>query len=317
MVYVTKIEKLLLILILSNFYGCDLKLPMGEENDIDEEALEERIGQEIPSKYKEQEQESDPNLEDCSDELSSIKSAYGQFVFSIEHETTDPCQIRGYVVGYQDELVVKHSSDGFYFIDYIPEGKHDIIIELNADTFQQNGEDLALRIEKTVFVGGIRLNKGDLELTQPGFITGHAYLSDAEDHQGIRVFIPGTHYEAMTKSDGSYSIEPYVPTGTNNLLFVKEGYHQGQIESIGVDSAITIPTFDIKLEIDNGEEGFLFLAGKKEEYPSRTVPVSIGGGQNARFLKISEDSLFQNASWQPIVSSSFFTFDSEGPKTFI
>ena len=305
---------------MSHLYSCDLKLPEalkeGEDSEIDEEALEEHIGREIPSEYKEQVEVSESNGEDsCFHELSSLKSAYGQFVFSIDSKVIDPCHIKGYVVGFQDELKVKRSHGGFYFIDFIPAGKHDIIIELDAVESPEYSKSLALRIEQTVFVNGIRLRKEALELPEAGQITGHASLIDAEDHEGIRVYIPGTNFEALTKEDGSYSIEPYAPVGTNSLMFEKEGYHLGQIEAISVESAISIPTFDIKLEIDGGEEGFLFLADKREEYSSRTVPVSVGGGKDARFMKISEDSLFENASWQPVVSSSFFTFDSEGQKT--
>ena len=314
-----RIEKLIFLLILSHFYACDLRLPEPEEEEIDEQALEERLGRDIPSYEPQAEQKADaddPSEESCMGELSPIKSAYGQFVFTVVHTLVDPCHLSGFVVGLEEELQVKRSSEGFYFIDYLPAGKHDIIIELNADQSPQyKHEHLAMRIPNMVTVGGIRVKKEAIELPPAGQITGQAMLSGLGNHIGIKVYIPGTPYQGITSSDGSYRIEPFVPTGTHNLVFEMNGFHHGQVEGITVNSGIITPAFDIKLEVDNGEDGYLFLADGNEHYASRTVPISVGSREKARFMMISEDSLFQNASWQPVVSSSFFTFDSEGTKT--
>ncbi|NRA46494.1 MAG: hypothetical protein HRU09_16205 [Oligoflexales bacterium] len=312
------LEKVLILFILSHFYACDLKLPDSEEDEMDEAALEERLGREIPSDYENKDKKyfpSKPAADSCIGEISSIKSAYGQFVFTIDHELVDPCHLKGYVVGLMEELQVKRSNQGFYFIDYLPEGKLDIVLEIKSELSFKYEKGLALRLNGMVVVGGIRVSKEGMEIPEVGQLTGQAFLTDSEDHAGIRVYVPGTHYETVTLADGSYRIEPFVPVGTHNLFFEKSDYHHGQIEAINISSSATIPTFDITLEHDQGEDGFLFLANKDGEYPSRTVPISVGGGKEARLMKISEDSLFQNASWQPVVSSSFFTFDSEGPKT--
>ncbi|MFW7380283.1 MAG: Kelch repeat-containing protein [Oligoflexus sp.] len=249
--------------------------------------------------------------------LPDVSSVSSQVVFTIT-EGINPCTVQGFVVGYQDDLKVSHAGGNSYFINNIPAGSHDIIITSQTDlgllNIFQNAQNKGLRLGQQDFLSGVRKDKGELELPASGSITGVVKLANQSDHAGIQVYIPGTSYSAITDSNGSYSISS-VPVGVNNLNFESAGYHRGQIEALTVDSGAVTTAPNIELILSTGAEGFIIIAGGAEAYDSRTVPITVGATADAVLMKISESDTFNNTPWTPIVSTTSYTFDTEGDKT--
>ena len=251
-----------------------------------------------------------------SEVVPEAPAASGQLAFLLD-ATIDPCSVSGYIVGYQDDLKVKLASDGSYFVNNIPPGEHDVIITgtlLVSALAVVSATDKAVRLSDEKFLAGIKKEKGKVELPTVGSITGKVTLAGKTDHAGIHVYIPGTSYDATTNTDGSYTIAPFVPSGVNNLFFEKDGYHRGQIEGIKVAAGNDTSAPEIQLALSTGAEGFIIISGGAGISTSRLVKLTIGSTGDAVLMKISESPTFNNKSWEGVVSSSTYTFDSEGNK---
>lgn len=248
--------------------------------------------------------------------LPDVSPVSSQLVFQLTGNI-DQCSAQGYVVGYSDRLKVERAEDGLYFINNIPAGDHDIII-----TASEKGAGLldgattrGRRLNDINFLSGVKTDSGEIELPHVGAITGKVTLSDQTDHAGIHVYIPGTGFDATTDSNGSYTISPFVPVGINNLYFEKDGYHRGQIENVEVIEATTSTVTDITLVISNGAEGFIVIENGADLVAHLTVEIVIGATENAVLMKIAETDAFLEVPWQPIVTSTHYTFDTDGSKT--
>lgn len=249
-------------------------------------------------------------------DLPDAPPAGGQLVFTVD-DSVDPCEVSGYVVGYQEDLKVELANDGNLFINNIPPGEFDVVVgTLAVPALHLNtAKKKALRLGKSEFLAGVRKNKNKIDLPIAGGISGKVTLSGQTDHAGIKVYIPGTSFDATTDSNGNYTISPFVPVGINNLYFEKDGYHRGQIENIDVQADKVTTVNDISLVLSTGAEGFISLEAGAEISNSRTVKVLIGATPDAVLMKISESDTFNNVAWQPINTTSVYEFDSEGSKT--
>lgn len=255
-------------------------------------------------------------LGDCEPiDLPEPPPAAGQLVFSLPNDI-DPCNVGGYIVGYRNQLKVQQATNGKYFIDNIPAGDQDVFVtagSLAVTLLADKLKDRGRRLKKVNFLNGLRNEPGEIDVPKFGSISGTAMLNGQADHVGIDVFVPGTDIIAKTDAEGKYSLSS-VPVGEHNLFFEREGYHRGQIGFIVVEPTNTVTATDISLVLSTGAEGFIQIANGLNNFSSRTVPLTIGATENAVLMKISESDTFNNISWQPIITSSKFTFDSEGQK---
>jgi hypothetical protein len=248
-------------------------------------------------------------------EIPDVSQSSGQLIFSLSSQFAN-CDVSGYIVGYQDQLKIKSTIDGRFYISNVPSGNHDVFIiagaamSLAGKSRPSNGK----RINKVSFLSGIRNELGEIELPKLGAIAGNVTLEGQTDNSGIDVYIPGTSMIAKTDSIGNYVIEG-VPVGTHNLYFEKDGYHRGQIEGISVDQEQTTKLTSIGLILSTGAEGLVELADGAEFYDSLTVPVIIAASPNAVLMKVSEDSDFTGASWLALRTNFLHTFSSAGSKT--
>ncbi len=249
-------------------------------------------------------------------EIPEAPAAAGLLVFSIPVEI-NPCSVAGFVVGYQDDLKVAMAQDGTYFITNVPGGAHDIIVTGQpavASSLVEANKINAVRFDKVEFLNGVKKNKGKIELPPAGAITGVARLAGQSSHSGIHVYIPGTGYDATTDDSGNYTISS-VPVGSNNLYLEKDGYHRGQVEGLSIASEKPTNAPEIALRLSTGAEGFLVIANGESISKSRTVSLSIGASKSAVLMKVGETDTFNNISWQPLVTSSSYTFSTPGEKT--
>lgn len=249
-------------------------------------------------------------------DLPDAPPAGGQLIFTVD-DSVDPCEVSGYVVGYQEDLKVELANDGNLFINNIPPGEFDVVVgTLAVPALHLNtAKKKALRLGKSEFLAGVRKNKNKIDLPIAGGISGKVTLSGQTDHAGIKVYIPGTSFDATTDSNGNYTISPFVPVGINNLYFEKDGYHRGQIENIEVESDKITTVNDISLVLSTGAEGFILIEGGAEIHDSRRVKIVIGATDDAVLYKISESDTFESTTWKPIVTSTEFMFGTEGFKT--
>ena len=99
-----------------------------------------------------------------------------------------------------------------------------------------------------------------------------------------------------------------VPSGTHNFYFEKDGYHRGQIEQVAIEAGTAKTLDDIKLVVSTGAEGFIVINDGASHSFSKTVKLTIGAGEDAVLMKISENPNFTNTSWVPVSSSYDYTF---------
>lgn len=86
------------------------------------------------------------------------------------------------------------------------------------------------------------------QTTQTGAIQGNATLADQTNHAGISVNIPGISMQAETNAAGAYLIN-YVPEGTYDLFFEKDGYVTSSL-NITVTSGETAIAGDVTLSTE-------------------------------------------------------------------
>lgn len=73
--------------------------------------------------------------------------------------------------------------------------------------------------------------------------------------EGVRVYIPGTSFEAITGSVGNFKIS-YVQSGTYNLTVTQDGHNIGSIPNVTVVSKQTSDIGTVTLCLDNDGDGY-------------------------------------------------------------
>ena len=154
---------------------------------------------------------------------------------------------------------------------------------------------------------------GTLEITLGGKIQGTAIMEGKTDQSGIKVFIPGTSYQAQTDSAGSYLIKN-VPAGSYQLQFEHAGFKTVTLSDITVSSGETCSASGVMLTVDTGPTGTVSINNDDAYSQSRTVTLSITASAEALLMMISEDPDFVGTNWQTIAASMNYTFDSDGSK---
>ncbi|MDA8099074.1 MAG: Ig-like domain-containing protein [Nitrospiraceae bacterium] len=143
-----------------------------------------------------------------------------------------------------------------------------------------------------------------------GSITGKAYLQGQTDHTGIRVYIPGTSFQATTDANGNYNMTG-VPSGTYDIVradYPGTVYHYAAVAKVTVASNQATALPDMLLQLSTGPNGSI-LINKGDAYTtSKTVTVSIAPSANAVLMMVSEDINFQGISWEPVSAAKQYTF---------
>jgi len=150
-----------------------------------------------------------------------------------------------------------------------------------------------------------------------GSITGKATLQGASDHTGIRVFIPGTSFQATTDASGNYTISN-VPAGTYDLARADYpgtvyGYVAVSKVTVATNAATVLP--EMLLQLSAGANGSVLINKGAAYASSRTVDVSISPSPNAALMALSEDQNFNSAvTWEPVQAAKTHTFSGDYSK---
>ena len=243
--------------------------------------------------------------------------AAGQLILSVP-PNVDPCSVTGYIVGLKDQLKLRSAEGGKYFIDNVPGGVHDIVIEAESlETKlldQEKDKDRGIRLSKVKFLNGVKTERGRVDVPKFGSVSGSVKLVNQTDHSGVDVYIPGTDVIAKTDGNGNFSFTD-IPVGLHNFYFEKDGYHRGQLEAIQVESEKSTTLTSVDLVISTGAEGFLLIEGGKKSFDSRNVRLTVGATPDAVLMKISESQTFEGAGWRPLSTTTDYVFSTPGEKT--
>ncbi len=161
--------------------------------------------------------------------------------------------------------------------------------------------------------GDSTLDIGEHEMTRGGKILGTATMAGRADQSGIEIFIPGTAFQALTDSTGSYLIKN-VPAGTYQLQFEHAGFKTVTLSDITVSSGETSTITSVTLAVDTGPTGTIAINSNDTYSLSRSVTLTIAASADATLMMISEDFAFVGANWQTVAASENYTFDSDGQK---
>ncbi len=152
-------------------------------------------------------------------------------------------------------------------------------------------------------------------IKRTGSITGNIKLENQTDYTGIRLYIPGTSFAAMTDALGNFTISN-VPEGTYDFLRAeKDGFHYSVLSNIAVTSGNATTVDDQMLLLSTGASGWFIIDNGSGFVTSLTVTLTIAATDNAVLMLISEDPLFMNAVWEPIKSSTIYSFSGFGTNT--
>jgi YVTN family beta-propeller protein len=132
-------------------------------------------------------------------------------------------------------------SEGIYTLT-VTDTSSTTVMDTGRSAFMGSGNTNAVRVEN-IHVLGSDVNLRTLRLTPVGSISGTVQLEGASDHSGIKVYVPGTSYDATTDSAGSFAISG-VPEGTYAVKAEKANYGSITMKDIpvlaGQDSAIDL-----------------------------------------------------------------------------
>lgn len=261
----------------------------------------------------------DPGAEDIEDSntqlqpLPEITSGAGQLQITLADDV-DPSTVEGYVVGRQDQFPVSRAEGNVYYINNLPPGKHDIIMTAGTvavTTLTDFPKERGVRLSDVEILSGVATTKKDVKIPPAGKISGRVSLVGSPTNLGIKVFIPGTGYDATTDDQGNFQIDA-VPVGTHNLAFMMSGYHTGRMEGVSVPSDKTVELSPVILALDTGASGFILINEGAETTDNRTVELIIGATSDAVLMQVSESETFQNASWRPLQPTMHHEFKKLG-----
>jgi hypothetical protein len=195
---------------------------------------------------------------------------------------------------------------GVFTLTDVPPGSYLIICKKTAE----DGTVYAF-LKAADVQNGETVDLGMVEISQTGSIQGNATLVDQLDHTGITVFIPGTSMQARTDALGNYRLND-VPEGTYEFRFEKNGYGTAKLVGIVVTRGQVTPVSDVVLNLSTGAMGSLVLESGHVYSSSRTVSVAITASADATLMMISEDVNFVGSVWNPIRSTTTWSFASDG-----
>lgn len=119
-------------------------------------------------------------------------------------------------------------TDGCYQFDSLPGG----IYHIHA-----NYEDSLFASKRNIIYTETTLNIDTLQLTGPGVITGSVDF-DAENKQGVLLYIPGTSYNAYSDATGTFTLHDIPADSGYSVVAYLYGY------STNITKDITVNTLD-------------------------------------------------------------------------
>ncbi|TAL15809.1 hypothetical protein EPN96_11675 [bacterium] len=158
------------------------------------------------------------------------------------------------------------------------------------------------------------VNLGTIEISAEGTIVGKALLIGQSEHTGIKIYVPGTSFQANTDATGAFKLD--LPAGTYDLVVEKTGYTYQNLVGIMVKPGRTTDIGVLPLSVSIGPSGSVSINNGAELSDSETVTLSITHSADASLMKISEKADFSDvASWEPVAEAKDYTFASGGLKT--
>lgn len=133
------------------------------------------------------------------------------------------------------------------------------------------GRNITIILMLGLWAGGLTGCKPTLNESSrvlPTTITGRAQMEDAEDHEGIEVFLPGTTYIAKTNREGGFTFSN-VQSGSYELVVEHDGYQQYRSEIFSVspnqvlhlepvlltlDPSLLLGTISGRVRLENSED---------------------------------------------------------------
>jgi hypothetical protein len=200
-------------------------------------------------------------------------------------------------------------ENGYFTLSDVAPGSYILICKKTA----ADGKVYAALKIVEVGAGLQPVDLGTLEIVPTGNIRGKATLGGQTDQTGIAVYVPGSSFQARTDTAGAYLLSN-TPAGTYRLRFEMMGYQPRDVTGIEVRGGETTVVEDVLLTISTGAGGTLVLAGGSPYSNSRTVNVTISPTTNAALMQLSEEPTFVGATWQPVATTTTWTFASDGLK---
>ncbi len=135
-----------------------------------------------------------------------------------------------------------------------------------------------------------------------GTISGKATLQGQTDHTGIRVYIPGTSFQATTDMNGNYTVSN-VPEGTYDIVradYPGTVYHYAVTAKVVVMSANTTVLSDMLLQTSVGSNGSILINRGAAYTTSATVDIAVAPTVDAVLMQIADDVNFTGLSWENV-----------------
>jgi sugar lactone lactonase YvrE len=172
---------------------------------------------------------------------------------------------------------------------------------MNTIEAQATEDSKAIRMNVPVSVGA-RLNLDPLTLQPTGAITGRVKAEGVSNLLGTMVFIPGTHYLAISDPQGAYTLK-HVPVGSYDVAAMRQTFATTLVSGVTVAPQQTVQAPDLVLSLDapvleslsqsNGGAGAeIVLRGKNFGATKNTVlSVHFGSTQATRFERLSDTEI--------------------------
>ncbi len=172
---------------------------------------------------------------------------------------------------------------------------------INTIEAEATANSKAIRMNVPVALGA-RMDLDPMTLQPTGAITGRVSAEGAPSLLGTMVFIPGTHYVAVTDQQGGYTLKN-VPVGTYEVAAMRQTFATTLVDGVTVSSQQTVSAPDLELRLDapvleslsqtNGGAGAeLLLRGRNFGASKNTVlSVSFGSTQASRFERVSDTEI--------------------------
>ncbi|MFO8056810.1 MAG: carboxypeptidase regulatory-like domain-containing protein [bacterium] len=123
-------------------------------------------------------------------------------------------------------------DSGNYVISGVPEGEHKVAAVKDGYCFSS--------VDGVTVETGVRTQSVNMDLqscSATGSLTGRAYLSDSDVHEGITAKLLNTPYATTTLSEGEWSFSG-VPVGVYRIKFSKYGYNPIIVDNVMVSDMI-------------------------------------------------------------------------------
>ncbi|MEK7691473.1 MAG: IPT/TIG domain-containing protein, partial [Bdellovibrionota bacterium] len=129
----------------------------------------------------------------------------------------------------------------------------------------------------------------------------------------VTVDIPGTDFLGKTDAAGKITLSD-LPPGVWNVRAELAGYSSSTVTGVVVESGKTTQSDTLFIIVDTGVAGTVAFNGGAKWSTDLNVKVQLITNSGATLYKLSEDPLFVNVQWAPVVASVPWKFTSYGTK---